>query len=159
MCDYGPVRENRGGTLYTLVYGCTITQDVDPMEKKPLFHFYPGSTAFSIATAGCNFRCRWCQNWEISQMPHEQYLIMGDEASPEEIGLAEGLCYVYMGNVAGEADTLCHVCGRLLIRRSGLSVVENHVGPGECCPACGTPVPGVGMEGASGKQKCWVSAP
>jgi len=79
------VRENRGGTLYTLVYGRTIAQHVDPVEKKPLFHFYPGSTAYSIATPGCNFRCRWCQNWEISQMPRERHLIMGQEASPEQI--------------------------------------------------------------------------
>jgi pyruvate formate lyase activating enzyme len=79
------VRENRGGTLYTLVYGRTISQHVDPVEKKPLFHFYPGSTAYSIATPGCNFRCRWCQNWEISQMPREQHLIAGREASPEQI--------------------------------------------------------------------------
>ena len=79
------VRENRDGTLYTLVYGRTITQHVDPIEKKPLFHFYPGSTAYSIATPGCNFRCRWCQNWEISQAPREQHLIVGEEASPEQI--------------------------------------------------------------------------
>jgi pyruvate formate lyase activating enzyme len=79
------VRENRAGTLYTLTHGRTITQGVDPIEKKPLFHFYPGSTAFSVATVGCNFRCRWCQNWEISQMPREQHFIMGDEASPDQI--------------------------------------------------------------------------
>jgi len=79
------VRENRDGTLYTLVYGRPIAQHVDPVEKKPLFHFYPGSTAYSIATPGCNFRCRWCQNWEISQMPRERHLIMGQMASPEEI--------------------------------------------------------------------------
>ncbi len=52
------VRENRDGTLYTLVYGIPLSQAVDPIEKKPLFHFYPGSTAFSIATAGCNFPLR-----------------------------------------------------------------------------------------------------
>ena len=79
------VRENRGGTLYTLVYGRTISRHVDPVEKKPLFHFYPGSTAYSIATPGCNFRCRWCQNWEISQMPREQHFIMGEKVSPEQI--------------------------------------------------------------------------
>jgi pyruvate formate lyase activating enzyme len=79
------VRENRDGTLYTLVYGRTISQNIDPIEKKPLFHFYPGSTAYSIATPGCNFRCAWCQNWEISQMPKEQHLIAGYEATPEEI--------------------------------------------------------------------------
>jgi len=301
------VRENQGGTLYTLVYGRTIAQHVDPVEKKPLFHFYPGSTAYSIATPGCNFRCRWCQNWEISQMPREQDLITGDEASPEqivavaqragcqsiaytyteptvffeytydtarlarkaglaniyitngymteemlevfhpyldaanvdlkafrdetyrkyvgarlqpvldslkvmkrlgiwlevttlvipglnddpaelrdaaqfvaqelgadtpwhisrffpaykmtdvlstpvetlrqaqEIGLAEGLRYVYVGNVPDEENTLCHHCGRLLIRRAGYSILENHVQPDGKCPDCGTPVAGVGM--------------
>lgn len=79
------VRENRAGVLYTLVYGKTISQHVDPVEKKPLFNFYPGTTAFSIATPGCNFRCDFCQNWEISQMPREQHLIMGQPASPEQL--------------------------------------------------------------------------
>ena len=76
------VRENRGGTLYTLVYGRTIAQHVDPVEKKPLLHFYPGSTAYSIATPGCNFRCPWCQNADISQMVRERQLIIGRDASP-----------------------------------------------------------------------------
>ena len=79
------VRENVEGTLHTLVYGRTISQNADPVEKKPLFHFYPGSRAYSIATPGCNFRCRWCQNWEISQMPRERHLIAGQQASPEQI--------------------------------------------------------------------------
>ena len=315
------VRENRGGTLYTLVYGRTISQHVDPVEKKPLLHFYPGSTAYSIATPGCNFRCRWCQNWEISQMVRERHLtfpMLGEKASPEqivtaaqragcrsiaytyteptvffeyaydtarlaheaglanvyvtdgymtgemletfnpprnggehdpyldaanvdlkafrdetyrkyvgarlqpvldslrvmkrlsvwvevttlvvpginddpeelrdaarfvaqelgvetpwhisrfypayemtsvpptpvatlqmarEIGLEEGLRYVYVGNVPGEANTFCHACGRLLIRRSGYWILENHVQPDGRCPDCGTPVAGVGMAG------------
>ncbi|MCD6582723.1 MAG: AmmeMemoRadiSam system radical SAM enzyme [Desulfuromusa sp.] len=79
------VRENRDGTLYTLVYGRTITQNVDPIEKKPLYHFYPGSQAFSIGTPGCNMHCDWCQNWEISQMPREQHFIAGHELSPADI--------------------------------------------------------------------------
>jgi len=79
------VRENRGGVLHTLVYGRTIAQAIDPVEKKPLFHFYPGSTAYSVATPGCDFRCHWCQNWEISQMPREQHLVAGWEASPAQI--------------------------------------------------------------------------
>ena len=79
------VRENRDGTLYTLVYGRTITQNVDPIEKKPLYHFYPGSQAFSIGTPGCNMHCDWCQNWEISQMPREQHFIAGHELSPAGI--------------------------------------------------------------------------
>ncbi len=301
------VRENRGGTLYTLVYGRTISQHVDPVEKKPLFHFYPGSMAYSMATPGCNSRCRWCQNWEIAQMPHEQHLILGRQADPPEIvaeaqqagcrtiaytyteptiffeyayetarlahaaglaniyvtngymtaemletfqpyldaanvdlkafrdetyrryvrirlqpvldslkrmkalgiwvevttlvipgindeptelrdaaqfvcgelgpetpwhlsrffpaykmtdvpptpvatlqqarqiGLEAGLHYVYIGNVSSEDDTVCHHCGRLLIRRAGYWISENNVLPNKCCPACGTPVAGVGM--------------
>jgi len=79
------VRENRQGTLHTLVYGRTISQAVDPIEKKPLFHFYPGTGAFSIATPGCNFRCTFCQNADISQMPRDRDLIVGTPASPETI--------------------------------------------------------------------------
>jgi pyruvate formate lyase activating enzyme len=78
------VRENRDGILYTLVYGIPLSQAVDPVEKKPLFHFYPGSTAFSIATAGCNFRCAFCQNADISQMPRDRGQILGRQATPEE---------------------------------------------------------------------------
>jgi pyruvate formate lyase activating enzyme len=65
------VRENHDGTLYTLVYGQSISAAVDPIEKKPLYHFLPGATAFSIATAGCNFRCLFCQNADISQLSKE----------------------------------------------------------------------------------------
>ncbi len=79
------VRENREGTLYTLVYGTIIAENVDPIEKKPLFHVYPGSRSFSIATVGCNFHCTFCQNYDISQMPRESGKIMGREATPEEI--------------------------------------------------------------------------
>jgi len=79
------VRENRDGALYTLVYGIPLSQALDPIEKKPLFHFHPGSTAFSIATAGCNFRCSFCQNSDISQMPRERGRIVGQQATPEEI--------------------------------------------------------------------------
>jgi pyruvate formate lyase activating enzyme len=306
------VRENRGGRLHTLVYGRTIARHVDPVEKKPLFHFYPGTAAYSIATPGCNFRCRWCQNWDISQMPREQHLTVGEEASPEQvigaaqragcrsiaytyteptvffeyaydtarlaheaglaniyvtngymteemletfhpyldaanvdlkafrdetyrkyvgarlqpvldsakmmkllgvwlevttlvipgindepaelrdaatfvaqelgvdtpwhisrffpaykmtdvpftpvetlqrvrdIGLEAGLRYVYLGNVPDESNTVCHACGKTLIRRSAYLVVENNVGPGGHCPDCGAPVAGAGMAEAPG---------
>ena len=60
-------RTNKDGTLYSLVYGKPCAVHVDPIEKKPFFHFYPGTTAFSIATAGCVLRCKFCQNWQISQ--------------------------------------------------------------------------------------------
>ncbi len=75
------VRKNISGTLYSLVYGKAVSAHVDPIEKKPLFHFLPGSKSFSFATVGCNFRCSFCQNYEISQPSR----ITGKELSPEEI--------------------------------------------------------------------------
>ncbi len=79
------VRENREGTLYSLVYRQLISRNVDPIEKKPMFHFAPGTGSFSIATVGCNFRCDFCQNYEISQMPRDRNRISGEDVSPEEI--------------------------------------------------------------------------
>jgi pyruvate formate lyase activating enzyme len=80
------VRENREGKLYTLVYGRAISLNVDPIEKKPLFHLFPGSTSFSMAAVGCNFRCLQCQNHEISQMPSDRDgRIEGSEVSPSKI--------------------------------------------------------------------------
>lgn len=79
------VRENRAGTLYSLVYRKLISENIDPIEKKPLFHFYPGSTALSVATVGCNFRCMNCQNYEISQLPGGQDPIAGKDIAPEKI--------------------------------------------------------------------------
>lgn len=80
------VRENQAGTLFSLVYGKIISRAVDPIEKKPLFHFLPGTLAFSIATVGCNFQCAHCQNYEISQYPrlHEKKII-GRDMSPAEV--------------------------------------------------------------------------
>ncbi len=69
---YCGVRENRGGTYFTLVHSRVAASNVDPIEKKPFFHFLPGSSAFSIATAGCNVNCKMCQNWQISQARPEQ---------------------------------------------------------------------------------------
>jgi pyruvate formate lyase activating enzyme len=80
------VRENRDGILYTLVYDRVIARHIDPIEKKPLFHFLPGSLSYSIATAGCNFRCKHCQNADISQLPHDFGGMMpGEEVSPSAI--------------------------------------------------------------------------
>ncbi len=69
MCG---VRENRGGTYYTLVHGRASAVHVDPIEKKPFFHVMPGEKAFSFSTAGCNVECKFCQNWELSQFRPEQ---------------------------------------------------------------------------------------
>lgn len=79
------VRENREGVLYTLVYGKVIARNVDPIEKKPLFHFLPGSRSYSIATVGCNFRCMHCQNYTISQYPKEHPDIAGEDMTPEQV--------------------------------------------------------------------------
>ena len=80
------VRKNEAGTLVSLVYERVIARDVDPIEKKPLFHFYPGTLAYSIATVGCNFTCLHCQNHYISQYPRAHAgQIVGDRVSAAEI--------------------------------------------------------------------------
>jgi len=306
------VRENKAGVLYSIIYGKLIAAHVDPIEKKPMFHFYPGSRSFSIASPGCNFDCQWCQNWEISQgdsavaaarcpytppqdvvsaakresclsisytyteptvffeftqdvgilarevglknvyvsngfmspqtiallarwldaanvdikaFSDEVYrkhigarlqpvldacsllkqagvwleittlLIPGlndDEAQirgltryiarelgaetpwhvsrffPQykyqntdatsvgsiekamEIGKAEGLRYVYAGNIAGSADTYCPQCGAVLIKRSGMSTLSSRVSHMGVCPVCSARIAGVGLSGEEG---------
>ncbi len=80
------VRENRGGKLYSLAFGKAVAKSVDPIEKKPLFHFMPNTKSFSIATVGCNFACLYCQNHEISQYPLENSgAVAGEEYPPEKI--------------------------------------------------------------------------
>ena len=82
------VRENRAGALHTLVYGRAVADEIDPIEKKPFHHFLPGSTAYSIATVGCNFRCLHCQNHAIALFPREHGgRLMGRALSPEEVVL------------------------------------------------------------------------
>jgi pyruvate formate lyase activating enzyme len=96
------VRENRAGKLYTLVYNRLASQNVDPVEKKPLYHFRPGSTLYSVATQGCNFHCQYCTNWIVSQASGSS---PGDdvrEVTPGEViasALAHGCCgiaYTYV---------------------------------------------------------------
>jgi len=77
------VKVNIDGTAYTLAYGNPCSMNVDPVEKKPLFHFHPGTVAFSIATAGCNLRCLNCQNWEISQKKPEE--VVSRDLFPEDV--------------------------------------------------------------------------
>jgi pyruvate formate lyase activating enzyme len=80
---YCGVRENRGGRYYSLVHSRLASAHIDPIEKKPFFHFMPGAMAFSIATAGCNVNCKFCQNWEISQSRPEQ--LRSVYAPPKEV--------------------------------------------------------------------------
>jgi len=79
------VRENIDGKLYSLVYGKACAVNADPIEKKPLFHFLPGTHSLSVSTVGCNFKCHSCQNHDISQMPQKNGRILGEELLPEEI--------------------------------------------------------------------------
>ena len=79
------VRLNSGGVLQSLVYGKLISCAVDPIEKKPLYNFLPGSRSYSIATAGCNFFCDFCQNWQISQITRDGAEIPGEDWTPEAV--------------------------------------------------------------------------
>lgn len=79
------VRENIDGTLYALNYAKAVSCQIDPIEKKPLFHFMPGTQTLSIATAGCNFSCLNCQNFGISQLPKAQKEIPGEDLPPDEV--------------------------------------------------------------------------
>ncbi len=79
------VRENIAGTIQSHSYGEIVALNVDPIEKKPLFHFLPGTTSLSIAAAGCNFQCEFCQNWQISQSPREDRSIGAHAISPEQV--------------------------------------------------------------------------
>lgn len=80
------VRENRGGVLFTHAYGELIAQNIDPIEKKPLYHFLPGSKSFSIAAIGCNFQCGFCQNWQISQVKEAKASgLHSEKVKPEDV--------------------------------------------------------------------------
>ncbi len=96
------VRENRGGTLYTYSYGRLVARSVDPIEKKPLYHFLPGSTSFSIAAVGCNFQCGFCQNWQISQVKEAKSLNLrsvdtepGEVVSEAKRSRSKSISYTY----------------------------------------------------------------
>ncbi len=99
---YCRVRKNVGGKLYSLVYGKTLTLSVDPIEKKPLFHFKPGTMCNGVSTYGCNFSCRFCQNHHISQDFTEEMIASVPETTPEEIvedtldKEVEGIAYTYV---------------------------------------------------------------
>ena len=76
------VRENREGTLYALTYGLADAIQIDPIEKKPLYHFMPGTKTYSIGSMGCNLFCRWCQNHELSQNPKPDKPVIGHNVTP-----------------------------------------------------------------------------
>ena len=120
------VRKNSGGSLYSLNYRKVCAANPDPIEKKPLFHFQPGSSSFSIATMGCNFRCEFCQNWRISQAAIEDGRIDGQAISPQQIVSAavragcKSIAYTYTEPTV--YMELCADCGRLA-KQKGLANV------------------------------------
>lgn len=85
--EYGRcrVRQNVAGSLRSLTYGLVVALNVDPIEKKPLFHYLPGTRSLSIAAPGCNFQCEFCQNWQISQGPRMDSQVRGQAVSPEQV--------------------------------------------------------------------------
>jgi pyruvate formate lyase activating enzyme len=111
------MRKNVGGQLYSLNYDKVCAANPDPIEKKPLFHFQPGSRSFSIAAPGCNFRCEFCQNWQISQMALETSRIDGEAIDPGQIVQAaihakcKSIAYTYTEPTI--FMELCAECGRI----------------------------------------------
>jgi pyruvate formate lyase activating enzyme len=94
------VRENRAGKLFALNYGLVSSAHVDPIEKKPLFHFYPGSSVFSLGSVGCNFRCLHCQNFTISQAPLDDYVNLSEYTPEKAVQMAKengcrGIAWTY----------------------------------------------------------------
>ncbi len=93
------VRENRGGTYYTLVYSRVVAEHIDPIEKKPFFHFLPGTAAYSVASGGCNVNCKFCQNWQISQARpedlREEYLPPPEIATQARSNHCLTIAYTY----------------------------------------------------------------
>ena len=120
------VRKNIGGELYSLNYDKVCAANADPIEKKPLFHFQPGSRSFSVACVGCNFRCEFCQNWHISQAGVEESRLDGQAISPEQIlasavrGRCRSIAYTYTEPTI--FMELCDECGRLA-KEEGLANV------------------------------------
>ena len=120
------VRKNIGGELYSLNYDKICAANADPIEKKPLFHFQPGSRSFSVACVGCNFRCEFCQNWHISQAGIEEGRLEGQAISPEQIvtsavkGRCRSIAYTYTEPTI--FMELCGDCGRLA-KEKGLANV------------------------------------
>jgi pyruvate formate lyase activating enzyme len=120
------VRKNIDGVLYALTYDKVCSANPDPIEKKPLFHFQPGTSSFSVATMGCNFQCEFCQNWQISQAAIEDGRIEGQAISPQQIVTAavrsgcKSIAYTYTEPTV--FMELCNDCGRLA-KMNGLTNV------------------------------------
>ncbi len=145
-------RQNRGGRLVTLIYGCVSSLSANPIKKKPFYHFHPGSFALTAGSWSCNFGCPWCHNWEISMTAPPTPVAALERAW--RIGKDAGLKFVYVGNVPCHTynNTYCPACDTLLIRRFGFEVARNTLRNG-CCPQCARSVAGVwGKQATSSMQ-------
>ena len=127
---YCSVRCNVNGSLYSLAYGKICAANADPVEKKPLFHFLPGSKSFSIAAQGCNFRCEFCQNWQISQAPLESGEVKGQPVSVQEIvhcaleNRCQSIAYTYTEPTV--FMELCSECAHLAQSKGLLNVMVSN---------------------------------
>lgn len=137
------VRENRDGRLYTLVYGLPAAMNVDPVEKKPLYHFLPGSRIFSLGTMGCNLSCSFCQNASLSQPPRLGQRVTGHRAGPEALVAAaldsgsKSIAYTYSEPTV--FFELVEDTARLALSRGLKNVlVTNGFMSPECLEACGS---------------------
>ncbi len=142
------VRENRDGKLFTLVYGLPAAMNVDPVEKKPLYHFLPGTRTFSFGTMGCNMSCTFCQNADLSQPPRLGRKITGHSAEPEDLVAAalesgaKSISYTYSEPTI--FFELVEDTARLA-RTRGLKniLVTNGFMSPECLDACGPSLSGL----------------
>ena len=124
------VRANQGGQVVLTTYGRSSGYCVDPIEKKPLNHFLPGTPVLSFGTAGCNLACRFCQNWDISKS--------------RDIARKNGVRYAYTGNAHDKAgqSTYCHACGTILIGRDWYVLSDWNLTADGRCKRCHTPCAG-----------------
>jgi pyruvate formate lyase activating enzyme len=145
------VRENRDGTLFSLNYGKVAATNLDPVEKKPLYHFQPGSMTYSFATMGCNLACTFCQNWSLSQPPRTGSPIRGQDATPEELVAeavrlgAASISYTYSEptiffELMQDTAVLAHEAGLKNI------MVSNGFMSGECLDALGAEIDAVNVD-------------
>ena len=121
-------RENQKGVLYSVVYGKVAAANIDPVEKKPFYHYLPGSTAYSIATAGCNFTCKFCQNWELSQVRTEDLktvsMTPSDVASEAKKSGSSSIAYTY--NEPTVFSEYVHDCAAEGVKKGVRSIVVSN---------------------------------
>lgn len=156
-------RKNEKGTLVSLVYGKLVSMNADPVEKKPLFHFLPQTATLSVATAGCNLRCNFCQNWTISQIEPDE--VRSRDVSPEELiaaakaGNCPSISYTYSEPTA--YYDYVYDCAKLA-RKHGIKnilVTSGYINPEPLKELCSViDAANVDLKGFSDNTYRWVAA-